>query len=89
MLLIKPAVYPLSAAAAAHRDARKIEATRQGTALRDAITLEREKNPQRDNSRKDSQQHEAEDTEHNLHLYTAMGSEMELVGANREVDITA
>lgn len=89
MLPIIPAGHPLSVAVAAQRNARQIEAAQKGTSLRDAITLERDKNQSRDNSRQHSDQSDVDDSEHTLHLYTSDGAEMDIVGATAEVDVIA
>ena len=89
MLPITPAGVPLSAAVAAQRDTRKIEAAKKGTSLRDAITLERDKNNNRDQSQHQAHQEGAEESEHSLHLYTSAGGEMDIVGAEAEIDVVA
>jgi hypothetical protein len=90
MLPIKPAVYPLSAAVVTPREANKVEAAKKGTSLRDAVTLERDKNKPRENSgqQQDPEQQQA-DSEHNLHLYTSVGVELDIEGSITEIDVVA
>ena len=90
MLPIKPAVYPLSAAVVTPSEAKKIEAAKKGTSLRDAVTLERDKNKPRENSGQQQEpERQQQDSEHSLHLYTSAGAELDIEGSPTEIDVVA
>jgi hypothetical protein len=73
------------------RDIRRIERLEKGTALNDAVVLEREKKQRREQQKQEEQvpQHKAPETEHPLHVYTSGATETNLDEDRSAIDVVA